>query len=74
MRDVERYCVQPARAFYTCWEPRTWTQARAKAQAVQDKRADMRDFNDAGLLRRGMSLDLLTRVIDRWAREAGKPA
>jgi uncharacterized protein (DUF885 family) len=53
---------------------RTWTQARASAQAVQGRRFDLRAFHDAGLLNADMPLDLLTRVLERWARGAVKAA
>jgi uncharacterized protein (DUF885 family) len=68
VREVERYCVQPAQACCYMLGWRTWTEARAQAQAVQGKRFDIRAFHDAGLLSGDMPLDLLTRVIERWSR------
>jgi uncharacterized protein (DUF885 family) len=73
VREVERYCVQPAQACCYMLGWRTWTEARARAQAVQGKRFDIRAFHDAGLLNADMPLDLLTQVLERWAR-TGKAA
>ncbi len=67
-REVERYCVQPAQACCYMLGWRTWTEARASAKAVQGARFDIRAFHDAGLLSGDMPLDLLTQVLDRWAR------
>lgn len=68
VREVERYCVQPAQASSYMLGWRAWTQARDQARSAMGGRFDIRAFHDTGLLSGDMPLDLLGRVVERWAR------
>ena len=73
VREVERYCVQPAQAASYMLGWRAWTKARARAQTRLGSRFDLRAFHDAALLKGDMPLDVLSRVLADWP-PAGAPA
>ncbi|MBY8824210.1 DUF885 domain-containing protein [Sphingomonas colocasiae] len=66
VREVQRYCVQPAQACSYMLGWRAWTAARTEAKARLGPRFDLRAFHDEGLLKGAMPLDVLTRVMADW--------
>lgn len=65
-REVERYCVQPGQASSYMLGWRSWSEARAGAQARLGSRFDIREFHDRGLAIGSVPLDVFEQAIADW--------
>jgi uncharacterized protein (DUF885 family) len=66
-REIERYCTMPGQATSYKIGHAAWLAARAKAQAIQGKRFDLKAFH--GVLASGaMPLSMMTRLTEERAR------
>jgi uncharacterized protein (DUF885 family) len=72
--EIDRYCVWPGQACSYMLGKLTWLQLRQRAKARLGSRFDIRRFHDAGLLRGGMPLAVLERVIEEYVLSGGAPA
>ena len=68
--EVDRYCVVPGQACGYMLGKLKWLQVRAAARDALKDRFDIRRFHDAGLTSGAVPLDVLPRLIDRWAATA----
>jgi uncharacterized protein (DUF885 family) len=68
--EVDRYCVIPGQACGYMLGKLKWLQVRAAAREALRDRFDIRRFHDAGLTSGAVPLDILPRLIDRYATTA----